>query len=170
MKNALFQIGLIIGIILLFSSNKVFEFESSTDPIIGTWKSIKTVYSFSDRPNEEVIILGCFAHSRWTYRQNGNLNFKRFKEDKKTKACIEQPNDHWTGTWKKSDQNVYVTNHSVKYSEKEIIQQSNTTNTYFFSNNGNELKILTNYKKTGVLLEDGSTRVSEHTIFKRITE
>ena len=170
MRNALFQIGLIIGIVLLFSSNKVFEFESSNDPIIGTWKSVKTVYSFSDKANEEVITVGCFANSRWTYLQNGDLNFKRFKEDKKTKACIEQPNDYWTGTWKKSDLNVYVTNHSVKYSEKEIIPQSNTTNTYFFSNKGNELKILTNYKKAGWLLEDGSTRVSEYTIFKRVTQ
>ncbi len=139
------------------------------DPLIGVWEIEKTVYIHSDGTVDESEPTECFKNSRFEYKPNGSLYFKRVKKNKETGNCEEKPKDFWTGTWVKNKNENYTVNYIVKFSEKSINRYTNSTNTFSFSNENNTLKIYDDYTESRTSFIDGVI-VGHYSIYKRVKE
>ena len=112
MKAQLLTLIVLFTIVSCKTSSQ--EFESKTDPLIGTWKIEKRVINFNNSTSRESKINDCTKEIRYSYYPDGTLKFKMVKEDRKTGNCIED-SFLWTGNWSKLNGGGYKTKHIHTY-------------------------------------------------------
>ncbi|WP_139241938.1 hypothetical protein [Aquimarina spongiae] len=139
------------------------------DPIVGVWRIEKTVHVFKDGNTEIEYPSECFKNSRYEYKSDGSLIFKR-TEGEKLEECINRPKDFWTGKWKKVNEKTYQMDYRVMFSDKSISNYSNKTNTFSFSNNNNTLNIYDDYSKseTSFVKSPEGVIVADYSVYKRV--
>ena len=159
-------------VILLFSCTETEKTKNiGNATLVGTWKIVKTVSVYIDNSEEEYIHLPseCFSSSLFVYNNDGTLNYNRVLENEKTGDCYEKPKDYWTGTWSRKDDGNYILNHTIKYSEKDIVRQWDSTNTFTFSNNNKTLLVYDDYEKSGTSFPNEIIK-AQYAVFEKIDD
>ncbi|MEH6535911.1 MAG: hypothetical protein V7719_05935 [Psychroserpens sp.] len=164
--NLLFCI--LIGLSFLSFSYYCNKLDFSNDPIIGTWKMEKVVYTFSDKEPFENLLLKCSSSTQYKYNEDGTFYFQTFLLNDITEECTVPGNDYWIGTWEKGLNKTYKRSLAYNYNDQTQSKYNDSTDVFVFSNNNNYLQKITNYEKAGIAFDSESTNVSEIAFFIRI--
>jgi len=168
MKKLNLLFGLFVAIILLSFTQIEINNEIANDPIVGTWELEKLQYNYPDGSVKEESFSKCYDKVRHTFNTDGTLNFIFPEIDDNTGNCSYNKKDFWTGTWKKIGDGKYKTFNVQKHPKSQKSTYTDSTEIYDFSNNGNTLKKLKNFKESGIIFESKNAPVSELATYKRI--
>ncbi|WP_353779675.1 lipocalin family protein [Winogradskyella sp. 3972H.M.0a.05] len=155
---------ILIAILILFSCS---EKTTEKDPLIGSWKLIKSANIYKKKKTVEHPPSPCFSETRFIFKKDGTFHYKWIEKNKETGECYEKPKDFWTGSWKVKKGGNYVITNIFKYSKENIVVSIDSTNTYTFADNNNRLKIYNDFEKSGTSVLD-EVVIADYVIYEKV--
>lgn len=139
MKKMLLVLVLNTFLFLVACSNS----KTNTSSIIGTWEF--NYAEVLDDSDDEVLfynwnnISNCFNGTKFTFYENGNLDFENLIYDVATEQCISSHNLLYGFTWESLGNSNYKINYTYI---DELDNQMNTSNDFEFEISNSLLKMI----------------------------